>query len=50
MSQRLRAVAVTGPIYRGARYSPARRRASSSMLVVKGSKNKVKEARSNNLE
>ena len=50
MSQRPRAVAVTGPICGGARYSPARRRASGGALVVRGSKDEVKEAGSNNLE
>jgi len=50
MSQRPRAAAVTGPVYRAARYSPAGRRAGSSASVVGGSKDEAKEARSNNLE
>ena len=43
-------MAATGPICGGARYSLARRRASGSALVVRGSKDEVKEAGSNNLE
>ena len=35
MSQRPRAMAVTRPIYGGARYSPARRRASGGTSVVR---------------
>jgi len=50
MSQGPRAVAATGPICGGARYSSARRCAGSGVLVVGGSKDKVKEARSKNLE
>ena len=43
-------MAATGPIYGGARYSLARRRVNSNILVVKGSKDDAKETRSNNLE
>ena len=40
----------TGPIYRGARYSPARRRAGDGALVVGESEDKVKEAGGDSLE
>jgi len=50
MSQQPRAVAATGPIYKGARYSPVRRRANSSASAVGESKDKVKETGSNSLE
>ena len=39
-----------GPIYRGARYSLVKRRASGNILVIRGSKDKVKETGSNNLK
>jgi len=50
MSQRPRAVAVTGPICRGARYSPVRRRASGGTSVVGESENKIKEVGGDSLE
>jgi len=40
----------TGFIYGEAQYSLVGRRASSSVLVIGGNKDKIKEARSNNLE
>ena len=42
--------AVTGPVYRVTRYSPAGRRAGGSISVVGESKDKIKEARGNSLE
>ena len=41
---------VTRPIYRGARYSPARRRTSNSVSVIGESEDKVKETRGNSLK
>jgi len=43
-------MAVTGPIYRGARYSLARRYANSGVLIVGGNKDKIKEVKSKNLK
>jgi len=40
----------TGPICGGARYSPARRRASNSTSVVRESENKVEETRGDSLK
>jgi len=43
-------VAVTGLVYKVARYSPAERRAGNSVSVVGESKDKIKKARSDSLE
>jgi len=50
ISQWPRAIAITGPVYRAAQYSPAGRRASGGASVVKESKDKVEETKGNSLK